>query len=192
MSLPNENDRKVRIHSLAPMESEGCFMVLEEVEGTRLLPILTAVPEAQALALRVSGFAPPRPMTHDLLVSLLQATGWSVARIVVSELKDDTFYARIEIAKDGETRSVDARPSDALNVAVRTGAPIFVAASVFEKSELVLKPISKDEVARFKDQLDTADLSKLFEELERKPAPTEPAAPPPASDDARASDDADE
>lgn len=162
-----------RIRGLAPTPPDGCVMLLEEVGGARLLPIHTGAWEAQSLMLEVSGVARSRPLTHDLLVSVVTAFGWGVKRIVVTEVKDSVFYARIIFEKDGEEKSIDARPSDALNVAVRAKCPIYVEQCVFEGSEPILKPIEKDELARFREQLESADLSKAFEDLEGKPAPKE-------------------
>src|SRR5262249_36566792 len=140
----------------------------------------------QAMALKVAGVSVPRPLTHDLLTSVIEATGWKVARVVVTELKEETFYARLDLEKDGETRAVDARPSDAVNVALRTGAPILVSEQVVASVEPLHAPISPGEVEKFKSQLESADLSALFEELEKKPGPREgmPGLPGEAEDDA--------
>src|SRR5450631_4002981 len=92
-SMPHEEaaPTRVRIHALAPVSESGCLLLLEEVEGARLLPIFTGPSEAQALALEFSGVTPPRPMTHDLLVSVIQAMGGTVSRVIVSEVKDSTY-----------------------------------------------------------------------------------------------------
>jgi bifunctional DNase/RNase len=112
-------------------------------------------------------------MTHDLLVSTIKAVGWSVARVVVTEVKNNTFYARIHLTRGDEEVSVDARPSDALNVAARSACPIYVATAVFESTDLVMKPISKDELTSFKEKLENADISQIFKDLEGRPAPKE-------------------
>jgi bifunctional DNase/RNase len=170
----SHSEAEFRIRGLAPLPTDGCLVVLEEVGGARLLPIHTGSHEAQALALEASGFAPSRPLTYELLVSLLSTVGWAVKRIVVTEVKSEVFYARIFLEKDGEERSVDARPSDALNVALRARCPIFVAQSVFDQAEAILKPIAADELARFKEQLAKEDPSAAFAALEGTPAPKEP------------------
>jgi uncharacterized protein len=169
-------DSEFKIRGVAPLSSEGCIVVLEEVEGARLLPIHTGPHEAHALALEASGTARARPLTHDLLLSILTTVGWTVQRIVVTEVKSDVFYARIFLEKEGEERSVDARPSDALNVALRAHCPIYVAQRVFDEAEAILKPIAADELARFKEQLEKVDPSAAFAELEGKPAPKEPGS----------------
>lgn len=112
------------------------ILVLAEVEGDRLLPIWVGAPEGDALAFRLTGETTPRPMTSDLLVAILRATGARVERVAVTDLREKTFYAAITLAVDRSSEEIDARPSDALNLAVRVGAPIFVAEDVLEESAL--------------------------------------------------------
>ena len=112
------------------------ILVLAEVEGERLLPIWVGAPEGDALAFRLTGETTPRPMTSDLLVAILRATGARVEKVAVTALREKTFYAAITLAVNGGTEEIDARPSDALNLAVRVGAPIFVAEDVLEESAL--------------------------------------------------------
>jgi RNA polymerase sigma factor (sigma-70 family) len=102
------------------------IIVLAEREGDRLLPIWIGSPEGDALALRLSGNETPRPMTFDLMAELLRTAGARVERVNVTALREQTFYATIAVAVDGQTEDVDARPSDAINLAVRVGASIFV------------------------------------------------------------------
>ena len=102
------------------------IVVLAEREGNRLLPIWTGAPEGDALALRLSGEETPRPMTFDLMAELLRTAGARVERVNVTVLRETTFYATVAVAVDGHTEDVDARPSDAINLAVRVGASIFV------------------------------------------------------------------
>ncbi len=173
MPTNDHEDHAVRIHSLSPVAEGGCILLLEEIDGARLLPIVCGIAEGQALAMKASGIEPLRPMTHDLLASTIEALGGTVGRVVVTEVKDDTFYARVIVDLRGEELSMDARPSDALNVAVRCGAPIFVADGVFEKTECVWKPISEDDVEKFRRELETADPGQAFAALEGKPAPHE-------------------
>jgi bifunctional DNase/RNase len=172
----SQSEIEFKLRGLAPVSADECILVLEEVGGSRLLPIHTGAHEAQALALEVSGVARSRPLTHDLLLSVLETVGWTVKRITVSELKDGVFHAKILLEKDGAERVVDARPSDALNVAARARCPIFVAAAVLEEARPIMKPIEKDDLARFREQLDTTDVAAAFAELEGKPAPEEPGA----------------
>lgn len=169
-----KQSREVRIHSLEATEDGGCVVLLEEVAGARLLPIFAGLSEAKAIALCVRGLESPRPMTHDLAASLIETLGGKVVRVDIHELRDAVFYSRISIQKGGIEVVVDARPSDAINIALRAAAPIFVGEDVFAKTGLVLKPIGDDEVARFKKDLETLDPLAELEALEGKPAPEEP------------------
>lgn len=107
-------------------------VVLKEKETDRYLLIWVGTPEAGAIALSMQGIAVARPMTHDLLKSVIEAMGATVKRILVNDLVDNTFYARILIDIDGRTIEVDARPSDAIALALRTQASIFVSERVLE------------------------------------------------------------
>lgn len=174
MASDPQQPKEVRLHSLAAAgDGQGCILLLEEVGGSRLLPIVTGPAEGQALVLKAAGTRLPRPMTYDLLVSLIAATGFKFERVVVSEIRDGTFYARIHLRKGDETLSVDSRPSDAVNVALRAECPIFVSEGVFADGGPVLKPISGDEIARFKSDLGGELTSKTFEDLGGAPAPKE-------------------
>jgi RNA polymerase sigma factor (sigma-70 family) len=107
------------------------IVLLAEKEGRRLLPIWIGPPEGDALGLHLAGVSAPRPMTIDLMAQLLEAMGGSVDRVVVTSLRENTFYAAVHIA-GGAMQELDARPSDGINLAVRVGAPIFVDEEVFE------------------------------------------------------------
>ena len=113
---------------------ETRVVVLKEQGGERRLPIWVGAPEAAALALQLGGEAMPRPMTSDLLAKVIEAAGSSVERVAVNSLRKETFYATIVLATGSGTKEVDARPSDALNLALRVDAPIYVADDVMEKS----------------------------------------------------------
>jgi uncharacterized protein len=107
------------------------IVLLAEREGERLLPIWIGAPEGDALGLHLAGVSTPRPMTIDFMARLLEAMGGKVQRVVVSSLRDNTFYAGVHVT-NGAVRELDARPSDGINLAVRVGAPIYVEESVFE------------------------------------------------------------
>lgn len=115
--------------------SNAPIVILRDTESQVLLPIWIGVFEANAIAVRMEGIHPPRPMTHDLLRATLDSLGAEVQRIVISDLRDSTFFAVIELGHGDETVSVDARPSDALALALRTNAPIFVARHVLERAK---------------------------------------------------------
>ena len=110
------------------------IVLLREAGGERLLPIWVGPPEGDALAMHLTGWELPRPMTSDLMAELIRAMGASVERVGVTRLRENTFYAVIAIAVDGRTEELDARPSDALNLAARLGAPIFAAADVLDQT----------------------------------------------------------
>lgn len=114
--------------------SRSRVILLREVDGERLLPIWVGAPEGDALALRLTGETTPRPMTSDLLVAVLRATGAQVERVAVTDLRDRTFHGSLTLAIGGRSEEIDARPSDAFNLAVRVGAPMYVAPHVLEES----------------------------------------------------------
>ena len=105
-------------------------MILKEVSGNRRLPIIIGAFEAQSIALEMEGIKPPRPLTHDLMKNILDILGSELAEILISELRDGTFYAKLCF----DSQEIDARPSDAIALAVRFGAPIFVADKVMDEA----------------------------------------------------------
>ena len=109
-------------------------LLRESTGDRRVLPIYIGPEEAKAIALALEGVTTPRPMTHDLMRDLLTALGASVQRIVVTELRDSTFFAEVELALNGSTRRVSSRPSDAIALAVRVGTPIFASESVLDEA----------------------------------------------------------
>ena len=122
-------------------------VMLKEKEAERYLPIFIGPAEANAIAIKLRGETLPRPLTHDLLRSIVDSLGASVDSIIVSELKNDTFYAKIILNVDGGQMEVDARPSDALALAVRTDVPIYAEESVLDKAGISLdKDAGADEL----------------------------------------------
>ncbi|MCC6548796.1 MAG: bifunctional nuclease family protein [Ignavibacteriaceae bacterium] len=120
-----------------PTSSGAYALVLKEVFGNRRLPIIIGHFEAQAIALELEGIHPPRPLTHDLIKNLIENLGGTVMEVEISELRDNTFYARIILEVSSLTNEVDARPSDAIAIALRTGAPIYVAEQVLSMAGFV-------------------------------------------------------
>ena len=116
--------------STSPASGGAYALILKEVSGSRRLPIIIGAFEAQSIALEMEGIKPPRPLTHDLMKNILDSMGADLAEIVISELKDGTFYAKLRF--DGQ--EIDARPSDAIALAVRVGAPIFVIDKVMDEA----------------------------------------------------------
>jgi bifunctional DNase/RNase len=133
------------------------IVLLKTAEGNRFLPIWIGHPEAAAILMKLQGAATPRPMTHDLLNDLLEQFDAKCERVSVTELRDNTFYASITISVNGSEVEIDSRPSDALALAVRTEAPIFVAEEVIEESSIEFEQEVEDTeevVEKFKDFLD--------------------------------------
>ena len=120
-----EVEMKIRGLMLDPVTNLP-IVILRNLEGNSVLPIWVGAYEANAIALEIEKVAAPRPMTHDLIRNVLLGTETMLRKVVVSELKDDTFYAVIWMEKNGELISVDSRPSDALALALRMDCPIYV------------------------------------------------------------------
>jgi bifunctional DNase/RNase len=112
--------------------SDQQIIVLKERNGTRGFPIVIGIVEIFAIDRRLKGIKPPRPMTHDLLASVIDSLGAKVERIVIDDLRNHTFFAKIHLALNGRTVQVDSRPSDAIALCAALDAPIFVAEHVFD------------------------------------------------------------
>ena len=126
----------VRVHML----SNRHVVILKDPEGDRYLPIWIGAWEASAIAMRLQGLAAERPLTHDLFAAALDRLGVRVERVVINELTDETYHARIHLERDGVQVEVDARPSDALALAVRAEVPIFAADEVLAQAALAADP----------------------------------------------------
>src|SRR5580765_2915319 len=113
------------------------IVILRDKEGQRVLPIWVGMSEANAIALQIENISTPRPMTHDLLRNVIHDLRASVRKVVVCDLQENTFYALIYLTLDGETVAIDARPSDAIALALRSRAPIFVEEVVIENAKTV-------------------------------------------------------
>jgi bifunctional DNase/RNase len=129
-----EVEMKIRGLMMDP-QTNNPIVVLKDVNGTAILPIWVGIYEASAIASEIDKQATPRPMTHDLIRNLLFGLEAAVKKIVVSDLKDDTFYAVIWLERDGEMISIDSRPSDALAIALRMDCPILVDDTVLRTSK---------------------------------------------------------
>ena len=122
----------VRIHML----SSRHVVILKELDRDRYLPIWIGPWEASSIAMKLQGLTPERPLTHDLFAATLERLGAKIDRVIISELAEETFHARILLERDGRAVEVDARPSDALALAVRTGARIFASVAVLARAAL--------------------------------------------------------
>ena len=139
------------------------IIVLKDVEGDTVLPIWVGVFEANAIAMEIEKVSPPRPMTHDLLKNTIVGLGATIERVVVTELRNDTFYAAIWATRDGEPVVIDARPSDAIALAMRTDAPIYVEEEVLQSSRIATGGtgrITGDDLRRWLEGLSDEDLGR--------------------------------
>lgn len=145
-------------------------VVLKETDSDRYLPIWIGPFEADAITIQLQGVQVPRPLTHDLLKSFIRELGVNISHVLVSELRNDTFFARIVVDVNGKSMEIDSRPSDAIALAVRVGAPIFVAeqvmdlASITPEEEIGTDETTPEEVeglAVFRDFVESLDLDDL-------------------------------
>lgn len=139
------------------------IVILKDIGGDSILPIWVGVYEANAIALEIERVQTPRPMTHDLIKNVLVGLHTVVKKVVVTELKEDTFYALIWLERNGSTITIDSRPSDALALALRTDAPIFVEEDVLKSSRLantVAEKVGNEELRRWLENLGEEDLGK--------------------------------
>ncbi len=140
------------------------IVILKDVAGDVMLPIWVGTFEANAIAVEIEKVSPPRPMTHDLLRNLIVQVGGEVVRIVVTELRDNTFFAVIELRVGDRSVMLDARPSDAIALALRTDAPIFVDESVIRESNTKLvepevREESEDDL-EWPEEIDESDIDR--------------------------------
>lgn len=163
------NKVKVEILGLSSSPSTGgaYALLLKESYGIRRLPIIIGAFEAQAIALELEKITPPRPLTHDLLKSLVDNLGAVVNEIVISSLKDNTFFAEIIVEMSSIVNTIDARPSDAIALAVRTGSPIFVNEEVMELASFIPSSKNDEEEDEF-DENDDEIISPSKDEIEKE------------------------
>lgn len=159
---------EMKIYSIATNLTDSVIF-LDEINGSRILPIWIGSYEAQSIVLKLSGYPSPRPMTHDLLFNVIRKSGLTVNHVCVNDVQDKTFFAYIFLEKEAGGKNgsfkVDSRPSDALAMAVRFGCPIFVHEDVFEKAETLAKPISEEEVRQFKRNISQLKPSDIIRNL---------------------------
>jgi hypothetical protein len=157
--------------STSPSSGGAYALVLGEIEGNRRLPIIIGAYEAQAIALELENIQPPRPMTHDLLRDLFETVGAEILDVVIDELREGTFFAKIRFVHGGDEAQLDSRPSDAVALAVRVGAPIYVAPSVLEEAgipteEEGVSAVPKPEVEE-KPNRPVSKLKQMEDQLEK-------------------------
>jgi bifunctional DNase/RNase len=137
----------VRVHMLSSQH----VVILREADRERYLPIWIGSWEAQSIAMKLQGIEAERPLTHDLLASILEDLGVSVRRVVVSDLADETYRARIVLASGGDDHEIDARPSDAIALAVRVAAPIFATEAVLDRASVIPEADEEERLSVFRD-----------------------------------------
>jgi uncharacterized protein len=137
------------------------IVILRDTEGQKVLPIWVGIFEANAIALQIENIATPRPMTHDLLKNVIGDLHATVQKIVVCDLKENTFFALVYLTVNGDSVAVDARPSDAIALALRARAPIFVEESVIENAKTVDFGSDKPDADRLQKWLESLDPDEL-------------------------------
>src|SRR4029077_6656113 len=157
-----EVEMKIRGLMMDPVTNMP-IVILKDVVGNTVLPIWEGVYEANAIALEIEKVSTPRPMTHDLIKSLLLGLSTCLRKVVVSELKDDTFYAVIWLDREGDLISVDSRPSDALALALRLDCPIFVEDAVLKSPQVAStasEKVTNEELRRMLEGLNDEDFGR--------------------------------
>lgn len=156
---------EVKVESIQiSLMSDHRVILLKEIESERLLPIFIGPYEAEAIAIRLREIELPRPLTHDLLNNAIIEMGGKVSHITINALRNDTFYAYITVKLNGRKLEIDARPSDAIALAVRANAPIFVEEDVMAEGivpEADISDVDDEELSAFRDFVDTLDLDDM-------------------------------
>ena len=137
------------------------IIILKDPEGDAVLPIWVGIFEANAIAMQLEKIVSPRPMTHDLLRNVIEGLKAQVDRVVITELKDNTFFALIHLERNGEHLAIDARPSDAMALALRAEVPIFVEETVLDRSSVSGDDREPDETERLRRWLEQVDPEEL-------------------------------
>ncbi|NPA40184.1 MAG: bifunctional nuclease family protein [Thermodesulfobacteria bacterium] len=162
---------KMVVHGIAmdPM-SNSPVMLLKEVDGDRILPIWIGILEATSIAAKLENIQFPRPLTHDLMKNIFDFLGVKVPKIEIVDLRDNTYYAIVTLDIEGKTFDVDARPSDAVALALRTGAEIFVKEEVLEKSQVFTETYKKEKEEEMvgATEKDKEKLKEILEQLDPK------------------------
>jgi bifunctional DNase/RNase len=144
----------VRVHMLSSQH----VVLLKEKERERYLPIWIGAWEANAIATRLQGVSPERPLTHDLFASTLEQLGVKLQRVIVSSLSEETFHATLELELEGRLYSIDARPSDALALAVRTGVRIYAATDVLDRAGVEPEAREDEKLEVFREFVNSLDI----------------------------------
>jgi len=152
------NKVRVEIAGLhqTPTGSGAYALILREVNGNRNLPIIIGAFEAQAIAMELEGIKPPRPLTHDLAKNLVESLGATLVEIIIDELRDNTFYAKLILDVSSMTQEIDARPSDAIALSVRFRCPIYASESVMREASFEVEP-EEERTFQLRDEIEEED-----------------------------------
>ena len=152
----------IRVSLVSPQR----LVILKDIDQDRFLPIWIGPFEAEAIAIKLQDVEVKRPLTHDLLNTLIQELGGSISHVVVNELRNDTYYARIVLDVNGKHMEIDSRPSDAIALSVRADVPVFVAEEVMEKASITpeedqVSEAEGEDLSVFRDFVNTLDIDDL-------------------------------
>jgi bifunctional DNase/RNase len=160
---------EVKINGLFLTQSQASGVILKELNGDRTLPIIIGEYEAQSIALGLENIKPPRPITHDLTLNIIETFGAQMERVIVTELKNNTYYAIVQLRRKMKIFDLDSRPSDAIALAVRNNIPIFVAEGVMKKGAYTSEELQEIEKGKIDSGLSRLDqLKKELEEAVEK------------------------
>jgi bifunctional DNase/RNase len=149
------------IHKVALDPQGRALVFLSDADNRRMLPIWIGLFEARAIVYQMRESKFPRPMTHDLLKSVIEAAGYKVEKVRVTKLEDKTFYATLDLKNDAGSLEVDARPSDAIALALRAEAPIYVAEEVLEEAEIPTEKADAEEMETFRRLMESVEVGDL-------------------------------
>lgn len=162
--------KEAKVVSVVPLFPLPQYLVvLEDLEKTRLVPIWIGVSEGNSISLELQGEKFPRPLTHDLMLHLLTLLNASVEKVVVSDLKENSYFALIHLKHGNQTHAIDARPSDALALALKFHCPIYIDETVLQKCPEIHGPITHEEIDKFKNELKDMGPEEFFKKLEEAP-----------------------
>jgi bifunctional DNase/RNase len=163
----------VRVHMLSSQH----VVILKETERERYLPIWIGAWEANAIAMKLQGVSPERPLTHDLFAQTLEQVGVTVRQVIISDLADETFRARLVLEHNGEVSEIDARPSDSIAIAVRIAVPIFATEAVLDRAGVIPETDEDDRLTVFREFVNSLEVDLPSSEGDEPPPDEQPEGP---------------
>lgn len=158
--------KAAKIYSLILIPPLAQYVVtLEEIDGSRLVPIWIGVNEGNSIAMVLQGEKFQRPLTHDLMINILKDVEAEIEKIIISDLRENAYYAIIALRQGDKTLNIDSRPSDAIALAVRTNSPIFIDEKVLSLCPVINKPISEEEIKNFEQEMENLRPEDFFRKL---------------------------